>query len=112
MYSYKQRKKAVEISQQTRSLGKTLQIPGYPSSKKLYKRIHEYQQNGELYKNESNLNAYTITKKKKATAPPASETCPFGGECRRHTPCETVRECSPPLSETAYRGWYWRKRKM
>ncbi len=65
MYSYKQRKKAVEISQQTRSLGKTLQIPGYPSSKKLYKRIHEYQQNGELYKNESNLNAYTIMKKKK-----------------------------------------------
>lgn len=65
MYSYKQRKKAVEISQQTRSLGKTLQIPGYPSSKKLYKRIHEHQQNGELYKNESNLNAYTITKKKK-----------------------------------------------
>lgn len=48
----------------------------------------------------------------KATAPPASETCPFGGECRRHTPCETVRECSPPLSETAYRGWYWRKKKI
>ena len=60
MYSYKQRKKAVEISQQTRSLGKTLQIPGYPSSKKLYISKME-----NCIKNESNLNAYTITKKKK-----------------------------------------------
>ena len=112
MYSYKQRNKSVEISQQTRSLGKTLQIPGYPSSKKLYKRIHEHQQNGELYKKRVKPERIYYNEEEKATAPPASETCPFGGECRRHTPCETVRKCSPPLSETAYRGWYWRKRKM
>ena len=50
MYSYKQRKKAIETYRQTKSVSKTLQILGYPSSKELYKWIHEYQQNGELHK--------------------------------------------------------------
>lgn len=65
MYSYEQRKKAIETYLGTQSVSETLRVLGYPSSKELYKWIHEYQQNGKLHKKESNLSTYTIQKKKK-----------------------------------------------
>jgi transposase InsO family protein/transposase-like protein len=50
MYSYEQRKKAIETYLRTKSVSQTLRELGYPSSKEFYKWLHEYQQNGELHK--------------------------------------------------------------
>ena len=50
MYSYEQRKKAIETYLRTQSVSETLRVLGYPSSKELYTWIHEYQQNGKLHK--------------------------------------------------------------
>lgn len=50
MYNYEQRKKAIKTYFGTQSVNETLRVLGYPSSKELYKVIHEYHQNGKLHK--------------------------------------------------------------
>ena len=68
MYSYEQRKKAIEAYLQTQSVSETLRVLGYPSSKELYKWIHEYQQNGKLHRKRVKPEHIYYTEEEKAVA--------------------------------------------
>ena len=68
MYSYEQRKKAIETYLRTQSVSETLRVLGYPSSKELYKWIHEYQQNGKLHKKRVKPERIYYTEEEKAAA--------------------------------------------
>ena len=68
MYSYKQRKKAIETYLRTQSVSETLRVLGYPSSKELYTWIHEYQQNGKLHKKRVKPERIYYTEEEKTAA--------------------------------------------
>lgn len=68
MYNYEQRKKAIETYLRTQSVSKTLRVLGYPSSKELYKWIHEYRQNGKLHKKRVKPERIYYTEEEKAAA--------------------------------------------
>lgn len=68
MYSYEQRKKAIEVYLQTQSVSETLRLLGYPSSKELYKWIHEYRQDGELHQKRVKPERIYYTEEEKAAA--------------------------------------------
>lgn len=68
MYSYEQRKKAIGTYLRTQSISETLRVLGYPSSKELYKWIHEYQQNGKLHKKRVKPERIYYTEEEKAAA--------------------------------------------
>ena len=68
MYSYEQRKKAIETYWGTQSVSETLRVLGYPSSKELYKWIHEYHQNGKLHKKRVKPERIYYTEEEKAAA--------------------------------------------
>ena len=68
MYSYEQRKKAIETYLGTQSVSETLRVLGYPSSKELYKWIHEYHQNGKLHKKRVKPERIYYTEEEKAAA--------------------------------------------